>query len=98
MDAKLPVVLAAAVASTAEGDCYEVATELRKACETANAEGNNQLAQQLDVVAQVLGMLLVPSSIREPYRPTVAFHDRRSAIDAQTGPKVTKIWSQLPCK
>ena len=51
MDAKLPAVLAAAVASTAEGDCYEVATELRKACETANTEGNNQLAQQLDVVA-----------------------------------------------
>ena len=80
MDANLPVVLAAAVASTTAGDCNEVATGLRKASETANAEGNNQLAEQLDVIAQVLGMLLVPSSIREPYRPMVAFQDRRSAM------------------
>lgn len=80
MDATLPRTLATAIAATGNGECTGVAAELRKASESANAVGNNQLGQELDLVSQVLGMMLVPSNIREPYRPMVVFGDKRSAI------------------
>lgn len=70
----------AAVAATPHAEHGEVATELLKQAEATRAAGDDPLACELNLVGQVLGMMLVPSNVREPFRPLVVVGDRRSAV------------------
>lgn len=80
MHADLTDAIAAAVVATANAEHGEVATQLRKAAEATQAAGNQTLASEIDLIAQVLGMMLVPSNVRSPFRPLCEFGDRRSAL------------------
>ncbi len=80
MHADLTDAIAAAVVATANAEHGEVATQLRSAAEATQAAGNQTLASEIDLIAQVLGVILVPSNVRSPFRPLCEFGDRRSAL------------------
>lgn len=80
MHANLSDAIAAAAAATAHSEHGEVSTELLKEAEAAQKAGDQVLSSEMHLVAQVLGMMLVPSNVREPFRPLAVFGDRRSAL------------------
>jgi hypothetical protein len=80
MEPTLPTVVQDVVAAIPDGKCAAVADELRTAAPAERAAGNDALSRELDVVAQVLDMMLVPSNMREAYRPLVIYNGNRSAL------------------
>jgi hypothetical protein len=78
--AVLTAAIAASVTATANGEHGEVAKQLRTAAEATQAAGEQSVGSELDLIGQVLGMMLVPSNVRNPFRPLCEFGDRRSAL------------------